>query len=244
MLNSSTVSRSLVVFIFGTTLAACEEVPPPKPRSTASTEVTAPIKAPLPPPPAAPTLAPEATPATAVVVKEDPTVEDDEIAEPKGALARARQALAAGDAQGALKLATIAVANAPEHSAAWNTLGRVLLQVGKRKQAIGAFEKAVELNPGNSYAHNNLGLALIYDKRFDEAVDALEDAVELEPVEGYMWNNLGMAYEHLDRLDEARDAYDKAIEMDSDLARKSLARLKGVKSVIQTAKADTGTSVQ
>ena len=95
------------------------------------------------------------------------------------------------------------------------------------------------MNPDSSYAHNNLGLALIYDKQFEEAVDELEQAVELEPVEAYMWNNLGMAYEQLDRLEDAREAYGTAVEMESDLARDSLARLKGVKSVIRTAKLDT-----
>ena len=93
-----------------------------------------------------------------------------------------------------------------------------------------------------SYARNNLGLALIYDKRYEQAVDALEQAVELEPVEAYMWNNLGMAYEQLDRLDDARDAYDKAVAMDSDRAEASLSRLKGVKTVIRTAKADPPSS--
>ena len=53
-----------------------------------------------------------------------------------------------------------------------------------------------------------------------------------------MWNNLGMAYEQLDRLDDARVAYGNAVEMESDLARESLARLEGVKSVIRTAKVD------
>jgi hypothetical protein len=112
------------------------------------------------------------------------------------------------------------------------------LQVGHKKRALDAFEKAVELNPRNSYAHNNFGLALIYDGRPEEAIDELEQAVELEPVEGYMWNNLGMAYEQLDRLDDARGAYNKAAEMQSDRARESLARLKGVQSVVRTAKVD------
>ena len=123
-------------------------------------------------------------------------------------------------------------------------LGRAQLVVGKRKDAIASFEKAVELNPESSYARNNLGLALIYDKRYEEAVDSLEQAVELEPVEGYMWNNLGMAYEQLDRLDDARDAYDKAVAMDSDHASASLGRLKGVKSVTRTAKADAPLPVE
>jgi len=116
--------------------------------------------------------------------------------------------------------------------------GRAQLVLGKRKDAIASFEKAVELNPQSSYARNNLGLALIYNKRYEEAVDSLEQAVELEPVEGYMWNNLGMAYEQLDRLDDARDAYEKAVAMESDRAGASLSRLEGVKSVIRTAKVD------
>jgi hypothetical protein len=53
-----------------------------------------------------------------------------------------------------------------------------------------------------------------------------------------MWNNLGMAYEQLDRLDDAREAYGNAVTMDSTLARTSLARLKGVESIIRTAKAE------
>ena len=48
-----------------------------------------------------------------------------------------------------------------------------------------------------------------------------------------------MAYEQLDRLDDARVAYGNAVEMESDLAKESLARLEGVKSVIRTAKVDT-----
>jgi tetratricopeptide (TPR) repeat protein len=87
-------------------------------------------------------------------------------------------------------------------------------------------------------------LALIYDKRFDDAVEELEQAVELEPVESYMWNNLGTAYEQLDRLDDARDAYGKAAEMKSDRGRESLARLKGVKTLLRTAKVEGGPSTE
>jgi len=189
---------------------------------------------------------PEATPPTAETKAKpaEPTpvaetdIDDDN---PSDALAKSRQALAGGDKERALKLATTAVEHSPKRSAAWNALGRAQLQMGKRKNAITSFEKSVELNPRNSYAQNNLGLALIYDGRYDDAVDALEEAVQLEPVEGYMWNNLGMAYEHLDRLEEARDAYHKAVEMDSNHAEESLARLKGVKSVVRTAKAEPNT---
>jgi hypothetical protein len=58
-----------------------------------------------------------------------------------------------------------------------------------------------------------------------------------------MWNNLGMAYEQLDRLEDARDAYDKAVTMESDRAGASLARLKGVKSVVRTARVESPVGV-
>ena len=195
-----------------------------------TTEPPKPTELPLPPPVAV--LPPQPKVETEVVTSAPTVDNDDDGPRPPEALAAARKALEAGDHEKALKYAKVAILRLPKRSGAWNTLGRIQLRMGKRKDAITSFEQAVELNPSNSYARNNLGLALIYDKRYDEAIDALEEAVTLEPVEGYMWNNLGMAYEHLDRLDDAREAYGKAIELQNERAGTSLARLKGVESVV------------
>jgi Tfp pilus assembly protein PilF len=225
-------------------LTACNDLAPSggkqRPVVTA-TEAPKPIDRTPPPTETPPPVAPTPPPSVATEVAKPPvTVEnDDDGPRPSDALGAARQMLDDKEYDKALKLATIAVKRMPRRSGAWNTLGRVQLQMGKRKDAIESFEKAVDLNPKNSYARNNLGLALIYDKRFEEAADTLEQAVELEPVEAYMWNNLGMAYEQLDRLEDARAAYGNAVEMESEPARDSLARLKGVKSVVRTAKVDT-----
>jgi Flp pilus assembly protein TadD len=164
--------------------------------------------------------------------------EDDSDMSPGDAIDEARQAMADGKLDRALKVAKLATEKAPKRSAAWNTLGRVQLARGERKDAKTSFEKAVELNPKSSWAQNNLGLTLIYEGNYEDAVEALEAATDQEPVESYMWNNLGMAYEHLDRLEEARDAYQKATELKSDRAKDNLARLEGVKSVFRTAKLD------
>jgi predicted Zn-dependent protease len=236
---TSTRKVLLTTLVLGAALAACEDVTPPapKPAPTAATEPPKPAE--LPPPPKVAVTSPAPVVEPEIKKTEPITGDDGESAMPADALTGARKLLAAGDTERALKLAKVAVGKTPKRSAAWNMLGRVQLQMGKRKDAITSFEKAVELNPRNSYAQNNLGLALIYDKQYAKAVDALEEAVEMEPVEGYMWNNLGMAYEQLDRLEEARDAYGKAAEMESDHARDSLARLKGVTSVIRTARVET-----
>lgn len=240
MSNSSRIQRVLIAVTLATTVTACEDVPSPTPTQKVSPVVSAdpPKPTELPPPPTVAVLPPKPNIETEPGGDKPNVATDDEVG-PEGALTGARKKLADGDVEGAFKLAKIAVLHTPKRSGAWNTLGRVQLQMGKRKDAIGSFEKAVELNPRSSYAQNNLGLALIYEKRFEQAVDALEQAVELEPVEGYMWNNLGMAYEQLDRLEEARDAYGKAVEMESDHARDSLARLKGVESVVRTARVET-----
>jgi Flp pilus assembly protein TadD len=239
MSTSVRFTKILTAVAMTASLAACNDLAPSgkqKPVVT-TTETPKPIETPAP----KETPAPTPTPTVAVETTKPPvTVEnDDDGPRPVDALTAARQMLEEKNFDKALKLASIAVKRMPNRSGAWNTLGRVQLQMGKRKDAIESFEKAVDLNPKNSYARNNLGLALIYDKRFEEAADMLEQAVEQEPVEAYMWNNLGMAYEQLDRLEDAREAYRSAIEMDSDLARESLARLQGVKSVFRTAKVDT-----
>ncbi|HET6282350.1 MAG TPA: tetratricopeptide repeat protein [Polyangia bacterium] len=218
-------------------LAACDDI-------ASKTSAPRPTVAAVEPPKPAPVPAPLPVVTPPPETKKDTIVVDkvDEDVLPSDPLAAARKLLADGEDSKALKQAKLAVARTPNRSGAWNTLGRVQLQMGRRKEALESFEKAIELNPENSYAHNNAGLALIYSKQYDEAVEELQQAVELKPVEGYMWNNLGMAYEQLDRLEEAREAYGKAAEMDSDKAKESMARLEGVKSVVRTAKVDSQTT--
>jgi Flp pilus assembly protein TadD len=239
MSTSVRFTKILTAVALTASITACNDLSPSSkktmPAPVVTTETPRPIEAPAPAetPPTPPAVATEST-------KQPVTVEnDDDGPHPPDALAAARKLLDDKQYDKALKLASIAVKRLPKRSGAWNTLGRVQLQMGKRKDAIESFETAIDLNAKSSYARNNLGLALIYDKRFEEAADALEQAVELEPVEAYMWNNLGMAYEQLDRLDDARVAYGNAVELESDLAKESLARLAGVKSVIRTAKVDT-----
>ena len=240
MSTSIRFTKILTAVAMTASIAACNDLGSSGKQKPVVTTTEAPKPIETPTPTETPPVAPTPPPTVATEAKPPVTVEnDDDGPRPVDALAAAREMLDEKSYDKALKLASIAVKKMPKRSGAWNTLGRVQLQMGNRKDAIASFEKAVDINPKNSYARNNLGLALIYDKRFEEAADMLEQAVELEPVEAYMWNNLGMAYEQLDRLEDAREAYRNAVEMESELARDSLARLKGVKSVIRTAKVDT-----
>lgn len=245
MCNSSKIRGALITIMFVAGLTGCEDIAPKtttttKPRSTAAVDPPKPeplLPTPVVPPPQEVKIEPKVE----VGPPKEPilTEKNDEDLLPSDPLAAARKLLAEGENGKALKSAKLAVGKTPKRSSAWNTLGRVQLQLGQREEALESFGKAIELNPNNSYAHNNAGLVFIYGKQFNEAIEVLEQAVELTPVEGYMWNNLGMAYEQLDRLEEARHAYSKAAAMGSDKAKESLARLEGVQSVMRTAKVDS-----
>jgi Flp pilus assembly protein TadD len=223
-----------------TSLVACDppKPPPPRPPVEAPASTPAPVVTNAPP---TPKVTPPGRGSGGDPVAASDAVVDEGALRADELISGAREALGLGELERALRLARLSTKRAPNRAQAWNTLGRVQLRRGERKDAIDSFEHAVELNPSSSYAQNNLGLALIYDGRYEDAVDALEEATELEPVEGYMWNNLGMAYEHLDRLDDARAAYRQALELKGDRATANLARLKGVQSVLRTAKVTPGT---
>ncbi len=239
MRNLHFVLRAFAGAVAVTTLVACEEETPvkrPTPTVSAPAQPKPEERVAMPVPPPAPIVVkPVAPPTVAATDKGAP--DKDDSGEPEDLVSAARAALGKGELDRALKLARLATKRNAQRSSAWNTLGRVQLKRGLRKEAIASFQEAVERNPSSSYAQNNLGLALIYDGQFDEAVGPLEEATQLSPVEGYMWNNLGMAYEHLDRLEEARDAYQTAMQLAVPRAKENFARLQGVKSV-RTASAD------
>jgi tetratricopeptide (TPR) repeat protein len=222
-------------------LAACEDVSRSRAQAPqpARVEVSA---QPVVTPPAA--LAPT-PPAAVVVAAPVPAVMHPEDAPPQkkltgsDALLQARKLLAGGEAEQARSLAKQACKQLPDSFLAWNTLGRVELELDHGAEARAAFEKAVLLRPDSSYAHNNLGLTFIYGEQWERALAELELATSLEPVKPYMWNNLGVVLEHLDRLEEARAAYQKAADDGADNGAASVARLKGVKTV-RTASNDTG----
>ncbi len=184
---------------------------------------------------------PTATPSVTPILPTPVAVIDEAVEPTPSQLVRdARDALDAGELDRALKLARLAVLEAPGRSAAWNTLGRVQLRRGERAAALDSFDQAVETDPSSAWAQNNLGLALLYDGRYDEAAGALEEATELSPEVGLMWNNLGMAYEHLDRIEEARMAYRRAMGLDHRPAAKNFVRIEGIRGLKHTAQADLG----
>ena len=97
-----------------------------------------------------------------------------------------------------------------------DTLGVVLLELGRPDMALDHFKKAVELDPGYADAHVHLGTALAEARQWDEAVTSYKRALELPTLTNPETanQNLGLALYHLKRYREAEQTLRFAISLD------------------------------
>ena len=100
-----------------------------------------------------------------------------------------------------------------------DTLGMLLLDLGRIDQAVAELKKSVDLDPhrGDTYFH--LGTALAEARQWDGAVAAYRKAITQPSltVTDYAHQNLGLALFHLGRFREAEDALRFALSVDPDL---------------------------
>jgi Tfp pilus assembly protein PilF len=97
-----------------------------------------------------------------------------------------------------------------------DTLGVVLLELGRPDMALEHFQKAVELQPMYADAHFHMGTALAESRRWDEAVTSYKKALELPTltIPESANQNLGLALYHLKRYREAEQTLRFAISLD------------------------------
>ena len=108
--------------------------------------------------------------------------------------------------QHAIKLS----ANVPE---AWYNLGIALSGLGKRREALKAFEKSRINTLDSADAQNSIGLQLIGLRAYPEAEKCLKRALVLAPGYSFAHSNLGKLREKQKRYEEAEAACRKAIEL-------------------------------
>ena len=97
-----------------------------------------------------------------------------------------------------------------------DTLGVVLLELGRPDMALDHFKKAIELNPMYADAYFHLGTALAESRRWDEAVVSYRKALELPTltIPETANQNLGLALYHLKQYREAEQTLRFAISLD------------------------------
>lgn len=108
-----------------------------------------------------------------------------------------------GFAERGLGDASRAVHFAPSLPAAHNTLGRILLTLGRYGEARQAFERTLALNPAAAYAFNNLCYLALLEGDVKLAATQCQAALDADPNFVPARNNLALAYAMSQRDDLA-----------------------------------------
>src|SRR5512145_1359246 len=74
----------------------------------------------------------------------------------------------------------------------WIRLGDVFDRQDRTKEAIQAFQQALEIDPANAQTWHDLGNAYFKAGAYSEAVDAFHKAIELDPNMGWPYSNLAL----------------------------------------------------
>ena len=96
---------------------------------------------------------------------------------------------------------------------AWNGLGATLNDLARYREAIAAFEKALEIDPKYHFAWNGLGNALKDLGRYREAIAAYDKALEFTADQYWQaWANRGWAFFNSGRYIEAIQNWDEGLQ--------------------------------
>ncbi len=104
----------------------------------------------------------------------------------------------------------------PNHQLGWKVLGVVLMQKGKKVEALDANQKAVALSPNDAEAFNNLGNTQKELGRLKEAERSYKKVIALKPVFAGGYYNLGVTLKQMGRIKEAAESYRNAIALKPD----------------------------
>jgi tetratricopeptide (TPR) repeat protein len=111
-----------------------------------------------------------------------------------------------------------AVQRNPNHVQAYFQIGYCLATLGKYKEAIEPYQKALALTPKDPNILNNLCSAYGKSGRYGEAAQSCQKAIELKSDLAEAYNNLGWTYRQMGRHPEAIQSCKMAIRLQPDLA--------------------------
>ena len=100
-----------------------------------------------------------------------------------------------------------------KEASAWNEKGNILDEQGKPKEAIRAYNKAIELDDKYACPWYNKGKVLEKQDKLNEAVMAYDKAIELDPRMGWPYYDKGIALKKLGRIAEGEAALIKSKEL-------------------------------
>lgn len=119
-----------------------------------------------------------------------------------------------GNQAAALDKVNAYLAANPKNAEAMFMRGVILVELGKRDDAIKAFTEVTEKFPNLPEPYNNLAVLYADQGQYDKARKALESAIKTHPSYATAHENLGDIYARL-----ASEAYDKALKLDTSNSR-------------------------
>ena len=113
---------------------------------------------------------------------------------PPAQIARAILAHRNGDLATAMAQMDMLIKDAPQDGYLYELKGPILFEEGKIKDAVKAYQKAVELLPKEPLIRLGLGVAYLSDGNTKLAIETLEKVVQQEKDDAIAWRQLGIAY--------------------------------------------------
>jgi adenylate cyclase len=105
--------------------------------------------------------------------------------------------------------AELAIAMEPNNSEVNLNMAKVLVFLGRHKEAIDYVKKSMRLDPINTdLSLRILGMAYLYMGQFEKAADLIEEGRALNPENKHLLAPLAVAYGHLGRHQEGREVFE------------------------------------
>lgn len=101
---------------------------------------------------------------------------------------------------------------------AWLLMGNILMDKGKKDEAVFMYGRAIMTDSNYYKAYYNLGNVYLSDDKFNMAVEQYKTASKYCPANSYIFYNLGCAYIKLGELKKAKNAFIRAIELNNQIA--------------------------
>ena len=95
----------------------------------------------------------------------------------------------------------------------WNNKGVALNFLGKHREAIDCYDKALAIDPRFSVTWYNKGLALDQIGKTQGAIKCYGKALEMNPRDIEAWHNKGLALDKIGKPQEAIECYEKSLDI-------------------------------
>jgi Tfp pilus assembly protein PilF len=132
------------------------------------------------------------------------------------ALERAMRSYRAGRFDQAEAVCNAIVSIEAGHLVAVQMLAAIQSRLGRSKEALANYDKALAINPGDAGVLNNRGVTLQHLKRFEEALESYDQALAIDPGYAGALDNRGNVLRELKRLEDSLASYDKALAVSPD----------------------------